>query len=109
MNLDRLRKVVDAKALKSWEGEVAEAHLLRARQILDEAGRNMLELAANPQKEELVGVIDRAVRALNEADEPDHFIMTIEREDLCEHLGNLGAAAGLSDAEIDRGLSGRDW
>jgi hypothetical protein len=35
--------------------------------------------------------------------------MSIEREDLCEHLGNLGAAAGLSDAEIDRGLSRRDW
>jgi hypothetical protein len=54
-------------------------------------------------------VLKQAVESLNVADEPHHFIMTIEREDLCEHLGKLGAACGLSDAQIDAGLSGRDW
>jgi len=69
----------------------------------------MLELAPAQQPEELVSAIGRAVEQLNEADEPDHFIMTIEREDLCDFLGQVGSAAGLSDAQIDRGLAGRDW
>jgi hypothetical protein len=54
-------------------------------------------------------VMREAVGALNVADEAGPFIYTIEREDLCEHLGRLGMGCGLTDAQIDQGLAGRDW
>jgi hypothetical protein len=51
--------------------------------------------------------IVRAVRALNAA---DTFIETVEREDLCSALGELGRAAGLAGGAVDALVDQeRDW
>lgn len=110
-DLEKLQKLATEPALETWEGEVAEAFLTRSRAILSEAAQTLLQIAPEGDAAKISEALARAVEQLNVADVEGggHFIYTIEREDLCEHLGYLGLAAGLTHAQLDVALSGRDW
>ena len=110
-NLEKLRKLAIQPTLESWEGEVADEHLACCRAILREAAQALLSSAPQADDAKVSAAIAHAVEQLNIANAAggEPFIYTIEREDLCDYLGQLGSAAGLKDEQIDAALAGRDW
>ncbi len=84
---------------ESWEGEVEAKDLKRSRQILKRLHRALAE-GGDPEV-----AIQTAVESFNAI---DHFIMTIEREDICDALWLYGRSAGIDDPQelVDRH---RDW
>jgi len=92
-------ELADRVFFESWEGEVEAKDLKQSRQILKGLHRALLK-GRGPE-----AAIAEAVRAFNAI---DHFIFTIEREDICDALWLYGRAAGLADPQalVDEH---RDW
>jgi G:T/U-mismatch repair DNA glycosylase len=92
------------KLFATWRGKASSAEINTARTIV---GRLVTALRAAESPAAAQQAIKIAVRALNAA---DTFIETVEREDLCALLSELGQSAGIAknavDALIDRE---RDW
>jgi hypothetical protein len=84
---------------ESWEGEVEAKDLRESRAIVRTLHR-ALSRGADAEV-----AITEAVEAFNAI---DHFIFTIEREDICDALWLHGRAAGLEDPQalVD---DHRDW
>jgi hypothetical protein len=92
------------RLFESWRDTVAAGELAKTRAIV---GRLVSALRKSKTSATARGAIVRAVRALNAA---DTFIETVEREDLCVVLGDLGRSAGLPGDEVDALVDReRDW
>jgi hypothetical protein len=96
---------VDATTLfESWRAKVSADELAAARRIV---GELVTALRAAKTTAAARRALVRGVRALNAA---DTFIETVEREDLCLLLGDLGRAAGMPADDVDQLVDReRDW
>jgi hypothetical protein len=96
---------VDVTTLfESWRVKVSADELAAARRIVDAL---VIALRAAKTTEAARRAIVRCVCALNAA---DTFIETVEREDLCLLLGDLGRAAGVPGDDVDELVDReRDW
>ncbi len=106
MDVERLKALSSASRFTDWEGFVASEKIVRCRAILREAALRLLQ---HPQAtpSERVAILYSAVHQLNAAD--DGFINTIERDEICDQIAEIGKAASLSATEIDDALDERDW
>ncbi len=84
---------------ESWRGHVESSDLKKSRQILKALHRTLAK------GDDAEAAIQTAVEAFNAIDD---FIMTIEREDICDALWLYGRSAGIDDPQdlIDEH---RDW
>jgi predicted house-cleaning noncanonical NTP pyrophosphatase (MazG superfamily) len=89
---------------EEWSEYVEPANLRKARRIV----RDLIDelIAAEGNDVAAFDAFRRAVDRLNDADEEDQFIDTIEREDLCDVLDQIAAAAGFNDYDLE---AWRDW
>jgi hypothetical protein len=91
-----------------WSGYVEAGPLRGSRRIIRDAVDALIELGPDAPVSAQLDVFRLCIERFNDLDGEDHFINTIEREDICEVLDRLGELVDLDDyaEELD---SGRDW
>jgi hypothetical protein len=102
----------DKKPFESWEGFVDSRLIEESRRVYKDTIVALLGLEDNASAEERIRILERYVERFNELDEiHDHFIYTIEREDICECFGQIAdvlALEGIRECD-DLPNVGRDW
>ncbi|BCC45517.1 hypothetical protein bcgnr5378_15030 [Bacillus cereus] len=112
MTFDELKK---SKPTTSWveydeDGEFfTEENISATNKVLDTYINNLQQLGENPTEVEVMQVVKEVVIKLNELNiEHDHFIETMEREDLYDFIDTAAQIAGLeSDEDITE--EWREW
>ncbi len=112
MTFDELKK---NKPTTSWveydeDGEFfTEENISATNNVLDTYINNLQQLGENPTEVEVMQVVKEVVMKLNELNiEHDHFIETMEREDLYEFIDTAARIAGL-ESEEDITEEWREW
>ncbi|MGG3756147.1 hypothetical protein ABET26_11175 [Bacillus anthracis] len=103
MTFDELKK---SKPTTSWveydeDGEFfTEENISATNKVLDTYINNLQQLGENPTEVEVMQVVKEVVMKLNELNiEHDHFIETMEREDLYDFIDTAARIAGLESEE----------
>jgi len=108
-SLSALRK---EKPFASWEGFVDPPIIEKSRKVYEDTIDSLLGLADDAPAEARLAILERYVERFNELDEAhDHFIATIEREDICECFGQIADIVGLDGIRECDDLPNveRDW
>jgi hypothetical protein len=95
--------------LSSWEGEVDGRLVHAARGILTSTATKLQKMSPQVRQREGAAALGAGVKELNDLDaKNDHFVKTIEAEDLHEALGLVAERFGIADWEkiVDKA---RDW
>lgn len=106
--LDEIKRLRRQPILPAWERHVSEDKLDAVRQILRSAIDELVAAGRNLEPEIAEDILGQAVEHLNDLDQEEPFIFTLEREDLCEWLTEVGHLAGL-DADGEWIDEYRDW
>jgi hypothetical protein len=102
-----LREMRERKQFTGWSNFVSPENIRRSRQIVRYLIDDLIALEDNGDESTRLDAFRRAVERFNDADERDEpFIMTDEREDICDVLFNIAEAVGLHDYDV---ASSRDW
>jgi hypothetical protein len=102
----------DKNVFKSWEGFVDSRIIEESRRVYRETIESLLGLEDNASAAERIEILERYVERFNELDRiHGYFIYTIEREDICEHFGQIADVLGLDGIRECDDLPnvGRDW
>jgi hypothetical protein len=106
LTLEGLKK---KRRFSGWKGYVPDKVIAACRRVFRETIDSVVELGANPKKRAILAVLQRCVERLNELDEQyNHFIMSIERDELCEEFYEIVHASGLRGYE-DLADRWREW
>jgi hypothetical protein len=100
------KRLTDEKHLYFSDWPITREQREACWQALAEAVDALIALGPRGSVEDATGVLRRCVEQYNEIDEG--FICTIEREELCDILYELGDLCGL-DSEEDWVDEWRDW
>jgi hypothetical protein len=109
MSLSDLR---NKKAFESWDGFIDPRLIEQSRKVYEETIDSLLALGQDAPAEERVKILERYVERFNELDRAHGpFIMTIEREDICECFGEIADVVGLDGIKECDDLPNvaRDW
>lgn len=106
--LDELKRFRRRPILPGWDRHIDENQLSAVREILRSALDEVIALGRRMELEMAEEILAQAIEQLNELNTEEPFIFTIEREELCDWLYELGDIIGLeSDEEwVDEY---RDW
>ncbi len=86
-----------------------EENISATNKVLDTYINNLEQLGKNPTEFEIMHVVKEVVLNINELnDEHEHFIETMEREDLYEFIDTAARIAGL-ESEEDITEEWREW
>jgi hypothetical protein len=97
------------KLFAGWQGYVQLGQLRGSRKIMRQAIDALEALGPEPPEWAVLDVLRRTVEHFNALDEEtDHFIDTIEREDICERLYDLVHLTGLEGLD-EVADCWRDW
>ena len=99
---DSLRDLRQRTAFPGWASFVEPADLRLSRRIVRDLIDELIALEHDRDEVTKLDAFRRAVGRFNETD----FIMTEEREGICEMLDQIADAAGLHDHEVS---AWRDW
>jgi len=78
-------------------------------EVLNSYINNLKQLGDKPTEQDILECVEEVVVRLNELDEEyDHFIETMEREELCEFIIEAARIAGL-ECEEDITEEWREW
>jgi hypothetical protein len=102
-----LVKLREANFLKGWSPSLSEEEVSKIRAIIEKGIDELIQISDRGSKDEKLSILKTIVININEADEG--FICTIEREDLCEFLFEVGEAVGVDGDSVEDVLSERDW
>lgn len=112
MTFDELKK---NKPTAPWveydeDGEFfTEENISATNKVLDTYINNLEQLGENPTEVEVMQVVKEIVIKINELNiEHNHFIETMEREDLYEFIDTAARIAGL-ESEEDITEEWREW
>ncbi|EJQ42122.1 MULTISPECIES: hypothetical protein [Bacillus cereus group] len=112
MTFDELKKT---KPTTSWveydeDGEFfTEENISATNKVLDTYINNLEQLGENPTEVEVMQVVKEVVIKINELNiEHEHFIETMEREDLYDFIDTAARIAGL-ESEEDITEEWREW
>jgi len=112
MTFDELKK---NKPTTSWveydeDGEFfTEENISATNKVLDTYINNLKQLGENPPEVEVMQVVKDVVIKINELNiKQNHFIETMEREDLYEFIDAAARIAGL-ESEEDITEEWREW
>lgn len=108
VDLPAIRRLAGQRSFASWEEFVPADLVVQSEEIICRLIERLLTLGSDPTQEQVQREIDGAVRQFNELDaRRGPWIMTIEREDICEVLLSLVSLCGFDDSE--EWLGERDW
>ena len=82
-----------------WEGFVSQGVIVRTRDIFSELLDELIQLGSDPTHDRVEDAFRRAVEKTNELDGTFDGFTTIEREDLCEALYEIGSLCGMPEDE----------
>ncbi len=85
----------------SWRRQVPAPTIRAARAILGEAVEALGELATPPPAQKTLALLKKAMRAINTLERREHFITTIEAEDVVEALKAIAAAGGIDEQTFE--------
>jgi len=95
MSYDAFRK---RKLFSEWEGHVPAEMVAASRNVMLETADKLEALGPEPDRDQARGILRDCIVAFNELDEAnDHWIATIEREDICAEFDQLAELAGFDD------------
>ena len=96
---------------KSWRGVVPPRLVKASRQLFTDAIDVLAALGPKPKRKDVLPVLQRLIEGFNDIDERnDHFIETVEREDICEHFYRLAHVTGVARyGKSDLADEWRDW
>jgi hypothetical protein len=97
------------KLFKNWTDYPPRKMIDASRRIMQETATKLEALGPNPDREQARAILGECILAFNDLDEAnDHWIETIEREDICEHFYELAHLAGFDD-EPELADEWREW
>lgn len=97
------------KFFPKWKGHPPKKAVAASRQIMTDTVNELLRLGLVSPESQRMAVLQRYIERFNAIDEEmDHFIETVEREDICEEFERIVHACGLG-AHKDLADEWRDW
>ena len=94
---------------QEWEGQVPGEMIAASRKIMLDTAGKLEALGPEPDREQARGLLRDCIVAFNQLDEAnDHWITTLEREDICACFDQLAELAGVED-EPELADEWRDW
>ncbi|WP_425397204.1 hypothetical protein [Aeoliella sp.] len=104
-----LENLRNRQFFEHWDDYPAKKAILGSRQIMQETVEQLIELGTAATESARLAVLQECIERFNRLDEElDHFVLTIEREDICEEFEMLVHACGLG-AHEDLADEWRDW
>ena len=91
---------------ESWESFVDEELIAASRGALK---HTISALIGEEDPDARYELLLACMGAFDELDEEHEFIMTIEREDICEAVSLIAEVAGVDEEQIDELMEHRDW
>ena len=83
---------------EDWAGVNPVKIPVAARKIMRDTAAKLEKLAQKPDRRKARRILGNCIIAFNELDEAnDHFIGTIEREDICDRFYELARLAGFAN------------
>jgi hypothetical protein len=107
MTLEQLKSRIP---FASWSGHVDAKALQESRRIYSDTLSALIQIGPNKPKDKYIPVLNRYIEEFNRIDEKYEFIMTIEREDICDQLRailDVLKLPGISDCDDLPAV--RDW
>jgi hypothetical protein len=97
------------KLFPDWADPTPRKMIGAARKVMKEAAAQLEALGPKPDKRKARAILRRCIETFNELDEAnDHWIETIEREDIVETFDILARLVGFSD-DANLADEWRDW
>ncbi|HEV7606691.1 MAG TPA: hypothetical protein VGO61_05105 [Steroidobacteraceae bacterium] len=96
MSLEELQTKIP---FSSWAGHVNSKALDASREIYKTTLSKLVQIGIGKPKDSYIPVLSKYIEDFNRIDERYEFIETIEREDICEHLGEILAILKLPGVE----------
>jgi hypothetical protein len=92
-----------------WGPPTPQTMIAASRKLMTDTATRLESLGPNPDREAARAVLRDCILAFNRLDEEnDHWIETVEREEICSHFYELAHIAGFDD-EQDLADQWRDW
>ena len=102
-------KFLERKLFPHWSSPIPQKMIAASRKLMKQTATRLKALGAKPDREAARLVLRDCILGFNKLDEEnDHWIGTIEREDICEHFYELAHIAGF-DNEPELADEWRDW
>lgn len=104
-----LEELRDQEFFVRWNECPPPKAIHASRRIMRDTVQQLLELGRTAQESERMVILQRCIEQFNSIDaEMDHFIATVEREDICEEFEAIVHACGLG-AHRNLADEWRDW
>lgn len=102
-------KFREQKLFRGWGLPTPQKMITASRKLMTETATRLESLGPNPDREAARVLLRDCILAFNRLDEEnEHWIETLEREDICSHFYELAHIAGFSD-EPNLADEWRDW
>ena len=104
-----LEQLGDRQFFPRWEEYPPKKAILASRQIMNKTVKQLIDLGRTVPESERMAVLQECIERFNSIDaDMDHFIETVEREDICEEIEGIVHACGLG-AHEDVADEWREW
>jgi len=104
-----LESLLDHHFFPQWDGYTPKKAILASRRIMKDTVQKLLDIGQAAPEAERMAILQDCIERFNASDaEMDHFIETVEREDICEEFEAIVHACGLG-AHEDVADNWRDW
>ena len=104
-DLAALKQRRERPTFQDWKGSVADARISEAVSAIKQLIDQVVSLGDAPDEDEVRKAVSECVARFNEMD--DGWIMTIEREDICDVILGIVKLAGFEPD--DDWVDDRDW
>jgi hypothetical protein len=99
----------EQRLFPNWGPPTPRRMIAASRKLMNETATRLEALGPNPDREAARAVLRDCILAFNRLDEEnDHWIETVECEDICSHFSALAHIAGFGD-EPELADEWRDW
>lgn len=99
----------DQRLFPDWGEPTPRKMIAASRKLMKETAARLEALGPKPDREAARAVLRDCIVGFNRLDEEnDHWIETVEREDICSHFSALAHIAGFGD-EPELADEWRDW
>lgn len=104
-----LEELRDHRFFPRWDEYPAKKAIRASRRIMSSTVRQLLDLGIDAPESDRMAILQDCIEGFNSIDsEMNHFIETVEREDICEEFEAIVHACGLG-AHKDLADQWRDW
>jgi hypothetical protein len=99
----------EQRRFRDWGPPTPRKMIAASRKLMNETATRLESLGPNPDREAARAVLRDCILAFNRLDEEnDHWIETVEREEICSHFSALARIAGFGD-EPELADEWREW